>query len=132
MNVSNLDSGTLNLTEYYYLGGFLPRYLTTYHYYGGKQKEFQTANFFYTSASLQYEMIRNLFLTGILNYLDAEYPMKWFYSELQPSKLGDRFRRFGFGFKAGYRSPIGPVNVAIAKDIHRKGWQSFFSIGFIF
>ena len=132
MNISNLDSGTLNLTEYYYLGGFLPRNLTSHHYYGGKQKEFQAANFFYTSASMQYEIIKNLFISGVINYLDAEYPMKWIYADLQPSKLGDRFRRFGYGFEAGYRSPLGPINAGIAKDSHRKGWQSFFSIGFIF
>jgi NTE family protein len=132
MNLSNLDSGTLNLSEYYYLGGFLPRYLTRYHYYGGKYKEFQAANFFYTSVSVQYEIINNFFLSGVINYLDAEYPMKWIYSDLQPSELGDRFRRFGYGFKAGYRSPLGPINVAIAKDNYRKSWQSFFSIGFFF
>jgi NTE family protein len=132
MNISNLDSGTLNLTDYYYLGGFLPRDLTTYQYYGGKQKEFQAANFFYASGSIQYEVIKNLFLSGIINYLDAEYPMKWLFTEIQPSKLGDRFRRFGYGFKAGYRSPLGPVTLAVAKDSHRKGWQTFFSVGFIF
>jgi len=132
MNISNLGSSTLNLTEYFYLGGFFPRFLGTHRYLGGKQKEFQLANFFYTAGSVQYEVFKNLFLRGTINYLDSEYPMKWVYSNIDPTKLGDRFRRFGYGFNVGYSSPLGPINIAVAKDQHRKGWQSFFSIGFIF
>ncbi len=90
------------------------------------------ANFFYAAGQIQYEVIRNIFLKGIINYLDSEYPMKWIYPNLDASILGDRYRRFGFGFAAGYSSPLGPINLAFAKDSHRKGWETFFSIGFIF
>ncbi len=132
MNISNLESNTLNFSEYYYIGGFFPRNNNFSPYVGGKQREFVAANFFYTAGQVQYELIRNLFLKGIVNYLDSEYPMKWVYPDLDASILGDRYRRFGFGFAAGYSSPLGPINLAVAKDSHRKGWETFFSIGFIF
>jgi hypothetical protein len=68
----------------------------------------------------------------MINYLDSEYPMKWVYHDLDATILGDRYRRFGYGFAAGFNSILGPINLAFAKDSHRKGWQTFFSIGFIF
>ena len=132
MNLSNLESNTLNFSEYYYIGGFFPMKYNFSPYFGGKQREFVAANFFYTAGHVQYEVIRNLFLSGIINYLDSEYPMKWIYNDLDASILGDRYRRFGYGFAAGFNSILGPVNLAFAKDGHRKGWQTFFSIGFIF
>jgi NTE family protein len=132
MRLSSLESNTLNMTEYFYIGGFLPRKSNSHPYFGGKHKEFQVANFFYAGGNVQYEILRNLFLQGSINYLDSEKPMMWLYSDLDPSKLGDRFRRFGYGFAVGYKSPLGPVNIALSKDHYRKGWQSFFSIGFIF
>jgi NTE family protein len=130
MNLSNLESNTLNFSEYYYIGGFFPRNFNLNPYFGGSQREFVAANFLYTAGQVQYEVIRNLFLKGIINYLDSEYPMKWVYTDLDASILGDRYRRFGYGFAAGYNSLLGPINLAFAKDSH--GWQTFFSIGFIF
>ncbi len=132
MNISNLESNTLNFSEYYYIGGFFPRRYNFSPYLGGNQREYLAANFFYTAAQVQYEVFRNLFLRGIVNYLDSEYPMKWVYTDLDPSILGDRYRRFGYGFAAGFNSILGPINLAFAKDSHRKGWQTFFSLGFIF
>ncbi len=132
INLSNLESNTLNFSEYYYIGGFFPRKYNFNPYFGGNQREYAAANFFYTAGHVQYEVIRNLFLSGIINYLDSEYPMKWIYNDLDASILGDRYRRFGYGFAAGFDSILGPVNLAFAKDGHRKGWQTFFSIGFIF
>jgi NTE family protein len=132
MNISNLETNTLNFSEYFYIGGFFPRKINFSPYFGGNQREFVAANFFYTAGQVQYEVVRNLFLKGIINYLDSEYPMKWVYNDLDASILGDRYRRFGYGFAAGFNSILGPINLAFAKDSHRSGWQTFFSIGFIF
>lgn len=132
MNLSTLEGTSLNLTEYYFIGGFYPRYLNTYHYYGGSPKEFQLSNFFYSSASIQYEILKNLFLRGSFNYLDSEYPMKLINTDLEASLMGDRYRRFGYAFLAGFNSPLGPINLAFGKDHYRKGWDVFFAIGFIF
>jgi NTE family protein len=132
MNISNLESNTLNFSEYFYIGGFFPRRYNFSPYLGGNQREFVAANFFYTAGQVQYEVVRNLFLKGMINYLDSEYPMKWVYHDLDATILGDRYRRFGYGFAAGFNSILGPINLAFAKDSHRKGWQTFFSIGFIF
>lgn len=132
MNISNLESNNLNLSEYYYIGGFFPRGLNSLQYHGGNQREFQASNFFYAGCRIQYEVVRNLFLMGKVNYLDSEYPMKWVFRNIDPSILGDRYRRLGYSLSAGYSSPLGPINLAISKDHNRQGWQSFISIGFIF
>jgi len=131
MNISNLSNTTFNLSEYYFVGGFFPRYHRAYNYWGANQNEFKATNFFYAAIGLQYEVFRNVFLRGIVNYIDAEYPMKWIYNDIDASELGDRYRRFGFGFLAGYKSPLGPMAISIAKDHYRNSWKTSLIIGYV-
>ena len=132
MSVSTIGANTLNLLDYDYIGGFLPGQYNSTEYYGAGLKEFITANYFYGRLGLQYNPVGNLFIQVQGNYLDAEYPMKWFYQDAEFTKLGDRNRRFGYGGMLALKTPVGPIAIALAKDHYRSGWYSSLIIGFIY
>lgn len=130
MRVSTIRDNTLNLTEYDFIGGFSPGLVNSNEYYGGDAKEYGVANYFYGRIGVQYELFHNIFMQAHFNYLDTEYPVTWIYPDADIGKLGDRYRRFGYGAMIGMKSPIGPIAFAIAKDHYRKSWKTSLIIGY--
>jgi hypothetical protein len=130
MKLSDIPENTLNLTEYDFVGGFSPGLVNSNEYYGVGIKEFGLANYFYGRIGVQYALLNKLFLQGHFNYLDTEYPVTWLYPDADIAKLGDRYRRFGYGAMVGLKSPIGPIAFAVAKDHYRKGWKTSLIIGY--
>ena len=128
--ISNLRENTLNLSEYDFVGGFIPGLINSNEYYGVGQKEFALGNYFYGRVGIQYEVFKKIYLQANFNYLDTEFPVTWLYPGAEISKLGDRYRRFGYGGFIGLKSPVGPVAFAFAKDHYRKGWKTSLIIGF--
>jgi NTE family protein len=132
LRMSSIGNATLNINEYDLIGGFIPGLVNSNEYLGVGTKEFGAANYFYGKIGLQYELKRNLFFSALFNYLDTEYPVTWFYANADISKLGDRYRRFGYGAMLGYKSVIGPIIIGIAKDHYRSGWKAALAIGFFY
>ncbi|NMM47380.1 patatin-like phospholipase family protein [Marinigracilibium pacificum] len=127
---SNQDPDFLNLSEYDFVGGFNPVIENSYQYWGGGIKEFALSNYFYSQAGVQVEVLRKLFIQGIINYINTKYPMKTIFPDIKTSLAGDRSYRIGYGGLIGYMSPIGPISFSFAKDHYRKGIQTSLSIGF--
>ncbi|HYI76924.1 MAG TPA: patatin-like phospholipase family protein [Chryseolinea sp.] len=132
MKVSDLPAKTLNLGNYDFVGGFIPSLLNATEYPGVSTKEYLLANYFQGRIGVQYKATNNLYLQGVFNYLDSEYPMQWIYSDVDAGTLGDRKRRYSYGVLAGYRSPIGPIAVALAKDHYRSEWKATLIVGFYY
>jgi len=132
LKISNLRENTLNLSEYDFVGGFIPGLFHSNEYYGVGQKEFGLGNYFYGRVGIQYEVFKKIYLQANFNYLDTEYPVTWIYPEADIGKLGDRYRRFGYGGFIGMKSPIGPIAFAFAKDHYRKEWKTSLIIGFYY
>jgi hypothetical protein len=130
--LSNISDNTLNLNEYDFVGGFTPDLINSTEYYGSDAKQYGLANYFYYRLGGQYEIIRNLFFQAHFNYLSTEYPIKWIYSDADIGKLGNRTSRYGFAGSLGFKSPLGPVSVALAKDVYDKGMQASLMIGFVY
>ncbi len=130
--MSSIGKNTINFTEYDFVGGFTPDLVNSNEYYGVGIKEFMVANYFYGKIGVQYEVLRNLYLQGLFNYLDTEYPVTWIYPDAEIGKLGDRYRRFGYALSVGYKSAVGPIELAIAKDHYRSGLKAAIIIGFYY
>ena len=130
--VSTLPANSLNLDDYFFVGGFNPQFLFAIEYWGAGQYEFPANNYFYSKLGLQWEMFPKIFLTGIANYSDSEYPMKWISSDIETIPLGNKDRRFGYGASLGYNSLFGPVIVSVAKDVFNDDYKTNLSIGFWF
>jgi NTE family protein len=130
MKLSDIPGNTFNLTEYDFVGGFSPGLVNSNEYYGVGIKEFGVANYFYGRIGIQYYLLDRFYLQGHFNFLDTKYPVTWFYPDADFVKLGDRYRRFGYGAMFGMKSPIGPIAFAIAKDHYRKGWKTSLIIGY--
>jgi len=130
LKVSTIGQNTFNLSEYDFVGGFSPGLINSNEYYGVGLKEFGIANYFYGRIGFQWEVLKNVFVQGHINYLDTEHPVKWIYPEADISKVGDRYQRFGYAGLVGLKSPIGPIAFAFGKDHYRKGWQTSLIIGY--
>lgn len=130
--LSNIGDGTLNLTEYDYVGGFNPELVNSGEFYGSGIKQYRLANYFYFRLTPQYQLFRNLFLQGHLNILTTAFPVTLLHHNADTSKLSDRDFRFGYGSTVGFLSPVGPISFSIASDIHQKGVKANLSIGFQF
>ncbi len=130
--ISDIDTLSLNLTDYQYVGGFNPRYIHANRFWGVNDKEFTVTSYSYFQLMYQYEPFKDIYLQGLVNYIDGEFPMEFLLKDYESNTFGDLTRRFGFGFSAGYNSKLGPIMVALAKDIDRKNWKTYLNIGFWF
>jgi hypothetical protein len=111
------------------VGGFSPGLVNSNEYYGVGIKEFGVANYFYGRIGIQYYLLDRFYLQGILIFSTQNIPYL-VYPDADFVKLGDRYRRFGYGAMFGMKSPIGPIAFAIAKDHYRKGWKTSLIIGY--
>jgi len=132
MMLSNVRDNTLNLNEFDFVGGFIPDLVNASEYYGSGTKQYGIANYFYYRIGGQYEIIRNMFVQAHFNYLSTEYPIKWIYPDADIGKLGTRTSRYGFAGSLGFKSPLGPIAVAVAKDVYDEGMQASLMIGFVY
>ncbi len=134
LRLSTLDTLSLNnfnFADYYFIGGFRRPYGNGAEFLGAYQREYYSQNLLYVAAGLQYEPVKKIFITGMVNYVDVEYPAKWF-GMRNFNDLDSVNRRYGFGLSVGYNSIIGPVSLAMAKDFNRKLYLWNFSVGYYF
>lgn len=130
--ISDLELNTFNLTDYQFIGGFNPRYIHAHAYWGSNDKEYYATSFSMLASMFQFELFKDLYLQGRVNYIDAEYPMRAIGLAYDQADFGGEERRWGFGFGAGYRSQFGPISFYVAKDTKTSSWKSYLNIGFYF
>ena len=106
------------------IGVFVQRYEAT------PTKRFNVLNYAAVSVGLQYEMIKSLYLTAKVDYLESEYPMKWIDTAIYTENIGAYPRRLGFNAKLSYSSIVGPIEIGIGKDQYLTGVHGFFSFGY--
>ncbi len=129
---TSADTLDYNIADYYFIGGFNPRFKHVNQYLGAKDKEYAAPNYFLTKLTLQYEMIPNVLLSAMANYVDTVYPMKLFYNVPEVAYLGGEQRRFGYGLSLGYESLVGPIVVSMAKDAKNSSTYFHFNFGYWF
>ena len=132
MILTTLGEPDFNVTDYYFIGGFNPRFRHVSEFWGANDKEFVAPNYFYTKLVLQYEPINNLFVSGIFNYMDVQYPMELIYPITVNDYLGGYKRRIGYGMSLGYNSPLGPISFSMAWDSKRSKTHTNINVGFWF
>ena len=130
--LTTLPEPGYNLTDYYFTGGFNPIFINGSQYWGANDKEFISPNYFYTNLAIQYEVQNNIYLSALVNYLDVQYPMEFFYNIQVDNYLGGEKRRIGYGVSIGYNSPLGPIAFSMAKDTKFSKIQTNLSLGFWF
>jgi hypothetical protein len=132
MMISTLGEPDLNITDFYFIGGFNPRFRNVTEFWGANEKQYISPNYFYTKLILQYEPFRNLFVSGVFNYIDVQYPMEIIYPIAVDNYLGGEKRRLGYGFSLGYNSPLGPITYSMAWDPKLPTTHTNINIGFWF
>jgi len=130
-SLGELNVEHFNYTDYYAIGGFRKPFGNSTMFLGAYQREYYSQNVFYLAGGVQYEPITHIFLTGIINYIDIEYPLKWF-SNAELNDMDGLKRRYGFGLSMAYNSKMGPVSVSMAKDFDRSKYIWNVSIGYYF
>jgi len=132
MVLSNLPGDKFNITDFSYIGGFNPRYSLAQEYWGVNDLEFISSNYSYGKLGLQYNFIGKWYLSGLINYIDSEYPMSLLYPEYDQMPFGGKDRRWGGGFSLGLETVLGPISVSIARDEYRDEFTSNLAMGFYF
>jgi len=132
MMLSTLGEPNFNLTDFYFIGGFNPRFMNTTEFWGANEKEYFAPNYFYTKLVLQYEPFRNLFVSGVFNYVDVQYPMEIIYPITVDNYLAGEKRRVGYGLSMAYSSPLGPISFSMAWDPKISTTHTNINIGFWF
>jgi hypothetical protein len=130
MKLSTIGSSKINITEYNFVGGFRPDLVNATEYYGAGKKEYYLANFFYGRVGAQYEVKRNIFLEAFLNGVTTEFPVSVLNPNAETGDMDGRNSRFGYGGALGIKSPVGPIQLAVAKDHFQKNWKASLIIGF--
>ncbi len=132
MVLTTLGDINYNLTDYSFIGGFNPRAKHVTEYWGVEEKKYISPNYFYSKLTLQWEVFNQLYLSGIVNYIDVQYPMELVYNITVDNYLDGEKRRFGYGLSVGYNSFLGPISFSIARDTRSSENQMNLNIGFWF
>jgi NTE family protein len=129
-SVTNLEESGLNLSDYYFIGGFNPIYGNSQRFFGAKYNEYLMPNYLTAALGIQWEFGDYFYLTGIVNYVDSEYPMQILYPDAASADLDGLKRRTGMAVRIGFDSIFGPIILSAAKDFNRQGWLFHFNLGF--
>ncbi|ROI05167.1 patatin [Chryseobacterium sp. G0240] len=114
----------LFLNEKYNLGGSEYNYdLLNPEFNGLRQKELPVTSVAKAGVSLQYRIMKRLYLTPSLNYGKIS-------EQLSPFK--DSYNIWGYGLNLGYESLLGPISFNISRNDYLEFWRIYFSIGFKF
>ncbi len=132
MAITSLPDFNFNIGDYYFIGGFNPRYKHAYPFWGGQDKQYVAPNYFYTNLAFQFEVFGSVYLTALVNYIDVQYPMAYIANISVNDYLDGEKRRFGYGFSIGYNSPFGPLAFSVAGDPMSPELLTNFSLGFWF
>ncbi len=132
MAITSLPDFNTNVNDFYFLGGFNPRYKNISPFWGAQDKQYVAPNYFYTNLALQFEVFGSLYLTGLINYIDVQYPMTYIANIAVDNYLDGERRRFGYGFSIGYNSPFGPMIFSLASDPNESKVITNFSLGYWF
>ena len=112
------------LNQKYNLGGSEYNYdLLNPEFNGLRQKELPMNSVAKAGISLQYRIMKRLYLTPSFTYGKVS-------EELSP--FNDSFEMFGYGVNLGYESLIGPININISRNNQLDFSRIYFSIGFKF
>ncbi len=136
LNISNENSnpdaieGLANFPYRTLVGGARPVGWFTHSYQATPSKRFNILNYSAISASLQWEIKKDIYFIGQIDYLESEYPMKWIDNAIHTENIGTHPRRLGFSGKLSYNSMIGPIEFGIGKDQYLKGVHGFFGFGY--
>lgn len=128
-----MSSGGTGLEDYplrTFLGGERPVGLVVHNYQATPAKRFDILNLATFSLALQWELKKDIYLTGKMDYLESQYPMKWVDSGMTLENIGAYPRRLGFSLKASYDSMIGPISLGMGKDQYLNGVYAFFGFGY--
>ncbi len=131
-SLGDLNLSHFNYTDYYAIGGFRHPYGNSVQFLGAYQREYYSQSPFYIAGGIQYEPFKKVFITGLFNYVDVEYPAKWFRPDFDFEDLDGLNRRYGYSFMVAYNSFVGPVSLAMARDLNRNLWLWNFNVGYYF
>ncbi|WJK01705.1 hypothetical protein [Elizabethkingia anophelis] len=90
---------------------------------GFRQKELPITSVAKAGLSLQYRIMKKLYLTPSFSYSILS-------DELSPFK--NNINMIGYGLNLGYESLLGPININVSKNDFLDIWRVYFSIGFKF
>ncbi|WP_426483124.1 patatin-like phospholipase family protein [Chryseobacterium sp. R2ACT005] len=114
----------LFLNQKYNLGGSEYNYdLLSPEFNGLRQKELPMTSVAKTAISLQYRIMKKLYLTPSFSYGKVS-------EELSP--FNDSFDMFGYGVNLGYESLIGPISLNVSRNSQLDFSRIYFSVGFKF
>ncbi|BAP31305.1 patatin family phospholipase [Chryseobacterium sp. StRB126] len=112
------------LNQKYNIGGSEYNYdLLNPEFNGLRQKELPMNSVAKLGISLQYRIMKRLYLTPSFSYGKVS-------EEFSP--FNDSFEMFGYGVNLGYESLIGPINLNISRNNQLDFSRIYFSIGFKF
>ncbi|MBB6329854.1 NTE family protein [Chryseobacterium sediminis] len=114
----------LFLNQKYNLGGSeYNNDLLSPEFNGLRQKELPMTSVAKTAISLQYRIMKKLYLTPSFSYGKVS-------EELSP--FNNSFDMFGYGVNLGYESLIGPISINVSRNSQLDFSRIYFSVGFKF
>jgi NTE family protein len=128
------SSDKIGFNEYSKVGGIAPILDFGVPFWGLRRNELKISQLGIASLGFQWNLWGNVFLKGKVNYLNAKYPMNWFFSgdreesfELYGKTHDDIF---GFGGELAYNSPIGPLRITLHQNQYSNNLNVFVGIGY--
>ena len=124
----------IGFNDYVKIGGVSPILYSASPFWGAKRDEIIIRQFAGGSFGFQWNFYDKLYLKAKVDYLNSEYPMKWF----EPNQGSEKFKLygqmrndiFGFGGEIAYDSPIGPVRLVLHQNQYSDHLNVFVAVGY--
>lgn len=121
-----LSDETLPYGQQFYLGGFNKQSLVNYQkFYGYDFMEIRTNNFFMLGLSLQYNLLKNHYISALTNFSSIS-------NSIENLNFFDFDEYNGLGIQYGYNSPLGPMTFNYSYSPSKSKGIFYLGLGFWF
>ncbi len=130
--IIGLNTADYGINGLYLLGGnrLGDRKLLSYNLAGFYQNELYTYNFAIVKSSLRIEVLKGLYLNGIINVANGADKYHTLFSDLKETDIDDYI--WGYNIGISYKSILGPIQFMVGNNNSFEKYRYTFSIGFPF
>jgi NTE family protein len=114
------------------VGGINPQGFNALPFYGAKAKEYYLPNLFYIRSAFRFEILRKLFASAHINYINSRYPADLLIKDAVAGDLNGKSYQWGGALSVGYDSFIGPLQLSISTSFRESLFLPALQLGYAY
>ncbi|MCC5928485.1 MAG: patatin-like phospholipase family protein [Cyclobacteriaceae bacterium] len=131
LNITTLKEEAL-IPNAWLVGGINPQGFNALPFYGAKAKEYYLPNLFYIRGAFRFEVLRKLYASTHVNYINSRYPADFLMKNVVSGDLDGKSFQWGGALSLGYDSFIGPLQLSVSTSFRNARFLPALQLGYAY